>query len=199
MLKGGVDVVPPKVRTTEKDIVEAAIGIVREKGAEAVNARSIADRLGCSVQPIFRIFSSMEEVKATVYKSAEAIYNRVMMQALNDSREGFLALGLAYVNFARTEKNLFKLLFMSDAFNNGSAADIAGSTEGDDQVIALINSITWLTKAKAQVLFTAIWFTVHGMASLLATNSCTLSDEETRRILKNTYEGLCHSLEKEEN
>jgi len=198
MLKGS-DVMPPRVRTSEEDIVNAAIEIVREKGSEAVNARSVAERLGCSVQPIFRVFSSMDEVRAAVYKGAEEIYNRAMMTAMHESGEGFLAMGIAYVLFAKTEKNLFRLLFMSGAFNQGSAADIAGSTQGDDEVIALISSMTGIAKAKAQELFTAIWFTVHGMASLLATNSCTLSDEETRRILKMTFEGLCHSLKTEEN
>ena len=119
-----------------------------------------------------------------------------MLEALNSEGNGFQEMGLAYVNFAKNERHLFQLLFMSDVFNQGSAADIAGSTTGDDSVLALIGNTTGLDTSKAQELYTGIWFTTHGIASLLATNSCTLSNEETRKILSLVFEGLLYSLKK---
>ena len=188
----------PRIKTTQEDIIREAITIVREQGLEFVNARSVAAKLNCSIQPIFRTFGTMEDLKAAAYKRAEEIYNTAMMEAIKNSNEGFLALGLAYVNFAKTETNLFRLLFMSNVFNQGSAADIVGSTTGDDEVIALICEKTGLGVSKAQELHTGVWFATHGIASLLATNSCTLTDDETRQVLKNVFEGLLHSLKANE-
>ena len=37
---------PPKIRVTKDDIVNAAVELVRQGGAEAINARAIAVRLG---------------------------------------------------------------------------------------------------------------------------------------------------------
>jgi AcrR family transcriptional regulator len=192
-----VCILPPKIKTSQEDIIKESISIVREQGIEFVNARSVAAKLNCSIQPIFRTFGTMEDLKAATYKRAEEIYNTVMMEAIKNSGDGFLALGLAYVNFAKAETNLFRLLFMSDAFNQGSAANIVGSTTGDDEVIALICKTTGLDASKAQELYTGVWLTTHGIASLLATNSCTLTDNETKRVLKNVFGGLLQSLKME--
>ena len=185
---------PPKIKISADVILTAAIQLVREHGFESLNARSLAAEIGCSVQPIFRAFKTMDDLKAAVYKYAEEIYNSAMLEALNIGRNGFQEMGLAYVNFAKNERYLFQLLFMSNFFNQGSAADIAGSTAGDDEVIALIITTTGLDALKAQELYTGMWFTTHGIASLLATNSCTLDNDEAKRILTLTYEGLIYSL-----
>ena len=188
----------PRIKTSYEDIVKEAIAIVREQGFEFLNARSVAAKLNCSIQPIFRTFGTMADLKAATYKRAEEIYNMAMMESMKNSDEGFLALGVAYVNFAKTETNLFRLLFMSNVFNQGSAADIAGSTAGDDKVIALICDETGLDTLKARELYTGIWFTTHGIASLLSTNRCTLGDDETKRVLKHVFKGLLHTLTESE-
>ena len=192
--KKEVFTMPPKIKTSYEDIIREAIAIVREQGIDFVNARSLAARLSCSIQPIFRTFGTMEDLKAATYKRAEEMYSMTMMESMKNSGEAFLALGLAYVNFAKTETNLFRLLFMSNAFNQGSAANIAGSTTGDDEVIASICQTTGLNASKAQELYTGLWFTTHGIASLLATNSCTLTDAEVKRVLSNAFEGGLHAL-----
>ena len=48
---------PPKVKVSKEDINTAAVEMVRESGAEALNARALAAKLGCSTQPIFSNFS----------------------------------------------------------------------------------------------------------------------------------------------
>ena len=53
-------------RINKEDIIEASFSCVREKGIEGVNAREIAKRLNCSVQPIFYRFKNMEELKQEV-------------------------------------------------------------------------------------------------------------------------------------
>ena len=52
----------PKVKITKQDIIDKALEIVRESGDSGINARSIAAALGCSTQPIFSNFNSMEEM-----------------------------------------------------------------------------------------------------------------------------------------
>ena len=54
---------PPAIRYDRQQILEAALALVREEGAEALNARAVAKRLGCSTQPIFRAFANMDELK----------------------------------------------------------------------------------------------------------------------------------------
>jgi AcrR family transcriptional regulator len=182
----------PRIKISREDILAAAISIVREQGTEAVNARSVAARLECSIQPVFRTFGTIEELKRAVYQRAEEIYNGEMIKAM--AAGGFRGIGRAYIGFARSEKNLFKLLFMTDALRGQNVADIAGTTDGDEEVLALICKQTGLDATKAQRLYTAMWFTTHGIASLLATNASELSDEDAGGILKTVYEGVRKTL-----
>ena len=39
---------PPKAKITRDMIVDAAVGIVRDRGFESINARTVAERLHCS-------------------------------------------------------------------------------------------------------------------------------------------------------
>lgn len=43
---------PPKAKITKEMIVDAGVELVRESGIEHVNARAVAERLGCSTQPV---------------------------------------------------------------------------------------------------------------------------------------------------
>jgi AcrR family transcriptional regulator len=190
---------PPKIKITDEDIMNAAIRMVREKGIDCLNARDLAKETGCSVHPIFRVYLSMDGLKAAIYKKAEDIYNERMKQAGENDKDGFLTMGLTYIDFAKNEKNLFKLLFMSDAFNEYSIMDIVGSTQGDDELIEMICQMTGLSSHSGRDLFAGIWLTTHGIASMFATNSCKFNDDEIRRLLTNSFMGLVMKLKKEEN
>lgn len=172
--------------------------MVREKGIESLNARDLAKEIGCSVHPIFRTYRSMEGLKSAVYKKAENIYNERMLSAGEHTDDGFLNMGLAYIDFAKNEKNLFKLLFMSDAFRELSIMDVVGTTEGDDEVIGMLCQRSGLSIKAAQELYAGIWITTHGIASMFATNNCRFSDEENKRLLNNSFMGLLLKLKNEE-
>ena len=189
---------PPKIKITQEEIINMAVRIVRKKGIESLNARDLAKELGCSVHPIFRVYTSMEGLKMSVYKEVENLYNRHMESAMKQSENGFLGMGLAYIDFAKNEKNLFKLLFMSDAFREQSLMDIVGSTEGDDEVIDMICQGTGLSREAARDLYTGVWLTTHGIASMYATNNCRFSEEENRKILNNSFMGLMFKFKSEE-
>lgn len=188
---------PPKVKITEEIILNEAILLIQEKGYENLNARDLAKKIGCSVHPIFRVFQSMDGLKEAVYKKAEDFYNSKMFEA-GEKEDGFFQMGLAYIDFAKNEKNLFKMLFMSDAFQKQSIMDIAGATEGDDEVIEMICQMTGLNKVSAKELYAGIWLTTHGIAAMFATNSCRYNDDEIKRLLHNSFMGLLMKLKKEE-
>ena len=60
---------PPKAKFTREEIVQAALGIVREDGIQALTARALGAKLGSSARPIFTIFQSMEEVQQEVFRA----------------------------------------------------------------------------------------------------------------------------------
>lgn len=188
---------PPEIKTDQATILSEALALVHESGLDALTARSLAARLHCSVQPIFRCFETMDALKSAVIKAIQSQWDQALLAALRGEEQGFAAMGLTYIRFARNEPQFFKILFMSDGFGNGNLETVAGSTTGDGEVIALLCNTTGLSPALAQLLYTSIWLTTHGIAVMLATNSLQIDEAQIERLLKHTYEGLIYSLKKD--
>ena len=106
---------PPKVKTKREDIIDATIKIIRENSAEAINARTIAAVLNCSTQPIFSNFATMEDLRLAVLEKADEIYKGYMKREVESGEFPiYKANGMAYIRFAKEEKELFKFLYMRD-------------------------------------------------------------------------------------
>lgn len=179
---------PPNIKISKEAITESAFQLTRENGIQAVNARELAKRLGCSTQPIFRVYATMDDLKQELYERAEAAYTEHLNEGMKHPNP-FFGIGLAYIDFAKKEKNLFKLLFMSEQYEVKSVFDMIQG-EGNDAVVGMIASQTGLDMESAKKLFVNTWLITHGIASLSATNTFDLDSEETETILKDTFLSL---------
>ena len=116
---------PPKVRITKEMIIEAGFAIVRGEGADALNARTIAQRLGCSTQPVLYQFATVEEVRKAVYAHADAFHSGYILQGLEESGMPMLTLGLNYIRFAAEEGRLFRFLFQTSGLGSSNVMALA--------------------------------------------------------------------------
>lgn len=189
---------PPKIKITEEAILDAALEVTRENGISSVNAREVAKSLGCSIQPVFRNFKNMDNLKKDIYKKAEVIYENYMSRGMENHRIPFLGMGLAYITFAKEEKNLFKLLFMSDEFKEKSIVNLIRDEENQG-IVEMVSGMTGLTTDKAEQLFMDIWLMTHGIAALVATNDFDISEEQMAKILTDSFLGIKYQLNVEEN
>lgn len=180
---------PPKIKITLDAILDAGIDITRKNGIANVNARELAKSLGCSIHPVFTNFQSMDNLKLDLYKKAENVFDDHMRSGMERHPIPFLGLGLAYIDFAKTEKNLFKFLFMSDDFKGRSVFDMMKDEE-NRQVVGMISGATGLNLENAERLFIYIWVMTHGVASMVATDNSDFSEEQTVKILMDTFLGL---------
>ena len=102
---------PPKVKITKEDIIRTAVDLVRQRGIDAINARAIATALSCSTQPIFSNFATMDELLYDVLGAAQQCCIEYMEREVASGRyPAYKANGMAYIRFAKEEKELFKLL-----------------------------------------------------------------------------------------
>ena len=85
---------PPKVKFTKDEIIQAALNVARVKGASSVSTRDIAAELQVSTRPIFTYFDTMEEVRAEIRKAAEVVYERYVQRGLAEPIP-FLGVGAA--------------------------------------------------------------------------------------------------------
>ena len=106
---------PPRIKITKEDIINAAVELVRNNGEQGINARSIAAALGCSTQPVFSNFATMEELKLAVVEKADQLCQNYIQNEIERGKyPKYKASGMAYILFAKEEKELFKLLYMRD-------------------------------------------------------------------------------------
>ena len=177
---------PPKVKVTKDDIVKTALALVREQGAEALNARAVAAALNCSTQPVFSNFASMEELRsATVNAAYECYLEFLRREAERGEYPPYKAFGMAYVRFADEEKNLFQLLFMRN--RRGEAPAPSPDFEAS---VALISAANGISREKAELLHLEMWTCVHGIGTMLATSFLALDRELISGILTDVYQGL---------
>lgn len=188
---------PPKVKVTKKEIVDTALALCRGNGPSAVNARAIAAVLGCSTQPIFSNFASMEELEAAMLEAAYHCYLGFIEQEIAAEKyPAYKASGMAYIRFAREERELFRLLFMCDREGKEPAA--SADFEGAVDAIQRANA---LSRERAQLLHLEMWCTVHGIATMAATSFLELDEALISRILTDVYQSVRarHIAEEKEN
>ena len=178
---------PPKVRITKEDIIRAALETVRRGGADSANAREIAKMLGCSTQPVFSNFRTMEELRAALLKTADALYQEYIDQEIASGKyPAYKASGMAYIRFAGEEKELFKLLFMRDRSHEGEQPE----TEETKKIVAVVQASTGLSGDKAELFHLEMWAFVHGIAVMTATDYLKLEPELVSEMLTDAYQGM---------
>ena len=175
---------PPKIRFTRTEITAAALVLARERGLEGVNARAVAARLGCSTQPLFREFESMERIKDEVARLAMDIYARHIAEGAAREPVSYKGTGLAYIDFARREPELFKILFMQDRLSS-PVPEIEDSSFG--LVISSLMERVELSREQALELHMHMWVFVHGLAVMVATKYMSFTDDELSRMLSNEF------------
>ncbi len=185
---------PPKMKFTRQQVIEAALGLVREDGMEALTARALADRLGASAKPIFGLFQSMEEVRLSVLAAADERYQTYLQQDMaRGLHPPYKASGMAYIRFAREEGPLFRLLFMRDRSGEAIAEDRASIRP----LLALIQQNLGLTEDEAYIFHIENWIYVHGIAVMIATGYLPWDEAFISRALTDQYQGLRHRFQEE--
>lgn len=99
----------PKQTSITKELVDrTAFELVRTEGMEALTARSIAEKAGCSTQPIYKIYRNLDELRDHVLRMIGEHAAAIIFH-YDKTPIPFLNTGLGFVHFAATEKVLFRV------------------------------------------------------------------------------------------
>ena len=176
----------PKAKVTRESIVAAALDLAREAGPEAINARAVAARLGCSTQPVFSNYATMEALQRDVLSAARAVADTYMDPSRAGDLPPYKAMGMGYVRFAMAEPALFRWLYMRDRSREAPADDRAENA----QAIRLIAEKTGLDEDRAWRFHLEMWLFVHGLAATLATGYAGWSEQLIGDMLTDVFQGL---------
>lgn len=182
---------PPKTKISSQEIINAAAELVRQQGDMGLNARALANTLGCSTQPIFSNFESMEQVRGKVIEYAASVYEGYIKNiAASGKYPAYKSSGMAYIAMAKEEKELFKLLFMRDR-----SFEPALLSRNIDPIIEIIQQATGMSYEKAERFHLEMWVVVHGIATMIATGYLDWDMDMASGVLTDVYQGLIKRFE----
>lgn len=180
------DKMPPKTRINKQMIIDAAFQIVKEQGHEQMNARTIAERLNCSTQPVMYNFKTVEEIREEVYKLADEYHSEYIMPRGAQGINPLLELGLNYIRFGYEEKNLFRFLFQTNGFAGLNMKSLV-SDPAAGGMIQMVSQEMNIAEDKARDIFFHLFVSAHGIASLLANNAMEYEEQTFTEVLEDTY------------
>ena len=180
---------PPTVRFTRDAVLHAACQLMRREGMEALNARAIAKELGGSTQPIFRLFTNMEDLHRELILYVARQFQAHAEADMAQSDSPYIQLCTTYLLYGRDEPELFKLLFMRDRVSEGQYSDQTNF----DLVFNIIKKETPLDDETALRFFERTWLFIHGLAVCIATKYIPCQDE---RYLISMVKEACNAAVK---
>src|SRR5688572_3447959 len=98
----------------QRALLEEAVRTIQKDGVEHLTLRSVGETLGVSRTALYRHFSDKQSLLAAVAREGF----RMLRVALTDAwerhgrgRDGFEAMGIAYVHFAATHPSHYRVMF----------------------------------------------------------------------------------------
>lgn len=178
---------PPKVKVTKEAVVNAAVQIVRSQGVQALNARTVAAALNCSTQPVFSNFETMEQLWLAVLQEADGLCGAYIRGEMEQGNyPPYKASGMAYIRFAKEEKELFKALYMRQRREDTSYEALNFGVPMEQ----MVQKNTGLPAEQIKLFHMEMWAYVHGIATMFATGFLDLEWDLVSQMLTDAYQGL---------
>ena len=179
----------PAAKKISRDrILDAAVQVLRDGGFSAINARSVARKLGCSTQPIYLSFRNMDELQAALTERAIWMHTQRERDSQrahegNDSR--YSSYGMGFVKFAAEEKQLFRWLYLE--------GEQLGPYQNDvllPEVIDVIVEEFGYSQEVARRFHQDMIYFSYGLAILANTDHLRLTETELREAFRREFRAL---------
>lgn len=178
----------PKQRITKEMVVDAAFELARKSGIEQITVKAIAQRLSCSVQPIYTYCSNMEGLRREVAEKARE-YAKSYTAARTDKTNPFRGTGRAYLELAKEEPNIFKMFIFCPRENVSSLEELYGA-EADSRTAEYISRELNISVSKAKRLHLNMLIYTVGIGAIFAGTTPAMSPEEIFSQQESAYEAF---------
>ncbi len=181
---------PAQKKVTKAMILKAALGVLMEHGAQAVNVKSIAARLHCSTQPIYLSFENMDALRRELIPAAVNKFVELMQKECGTQQVHLY--DIEYVLFAKQQPELFRFLFMRpQAFAEMKPVLLPIIDRSIDELIEQYH----IGRSDADELHDQLWMHAHGIAAMTATNYCDWDMNKAQRMLERCQKALLKEYE----
>ena len=162
----------------EKDyIIDKSVDFIKEKGIDNLSVRELTKFIGCSTQPIFRLYDNMDLYKKDLKKELNKEYNDFSEKFINKDNY-LLTTSYAYAMYAKKENSLFKALFISELSDNKTNKN---KKETINSIVKEYN----ISEAKAQSVYRDVSIYTQSLATQLCLKSMNVSDKDLLFLINN--------------
>jgi len=179
-------------KSIKETLLKVALKMVEENGIESINARDLAKNANISTKPIYRLYTSLDDLIIDVNDIIKKEYDEFIMKRV-DNKNALITVSVAYVEFAQMHKNYFRSLFLSNNLKWTSVNDVLNEKWNQGTIINLVNK-HGLKFDEAKNLFMHVWLYANGLATLIASNELTIDNKEILVRIVKIYKELSNNL-----
>lgn len=176
---------PPKQKITKEILLSHALNVAKEQGISSVTSRSVAKSIGCSIQPVFSHFPTMEELRQATFDYACTQLMNELLEFQNEP-DFITRTNIWLLNLARNEAKLFDLLYLSDSFHSVNLWDVMMEWECNRKMMSAMEQRYQLTQTECKDIFLRGFFMLFGIATMIAKDKIDISNEEAIDMVKRT-------------
>ncbi len=187
----------PKQKITKEMVVNAAFELARAEGAENITVKAIAEKLSCSVQPIYSYCENMEGLRQEVAARARE-FVREYTAARIDREDMFRSTGKAYAMLAGEEPNIFKLFILHQRNNISSLAELYAAETDPDVAKTIAKNLGIGISAAQELHLNMLIYTV-GIGAIFAVTKPGISPDEIFCRQEKAYRAFYEQALKEDN
>ena len=165
-------------------LLEEALRTIQAHGVEALTLRAVGEKLGVSRTALYRHFSDKPTLLAAVGREGFRLLRVALTEAWDSKgrgREGFEAMGRAYVRFAVEHRSYYRVMF--GGFIESCAKDAAFIDEAQNAFQVLVDALVeqqqlgLVRKDDPLLQARLIWSMVHGISMLVIDGQLRGQDE----------------------
>ncbi|MEM9623601.1 MAG: TetR/AcrR family transcriptional regulator [Pseudomonadota bacterium] len=170
--------------------------IIEEQGLENVSLRACAKAVGVSHSALFRHYADKRDLLTAFAARGARRMAASVNQQIADVPQGkrFLAVGLAYIDYARKNPGAFRMIFREDALNPDHP-DYAQAMQQMAAILAIGGHGSEDTDALSPKALLA-WSSVHGIAMLCIDGSLSrdVAQAELEALIEQSLRALAPVL-----
>ena len=175
-----------KQSISKESLLDQAVKIAEEQGILAVTSRSVAQAAGCSIQPVFSHFPTMEELRKQTFLHACQIVENEYMGDIQQEEDGFDSTIRRILGLARSKPNLYKLCYLSGNDYSVGPENPSMAFQSNRMFLQILQAESGLDIYTCQDIFMRSLMMIYGIATMICVNGMEYSDDMAREMIHRT-------------
>ena len=180
---------PPKQKITKEILLECAACIAERDGISSVTSRSVATEAGCSIQPVFSQFPTMEILRQETfdYVCKKAVDEVLLFEKYPDY---FARTSKWVIDLARMKPNLFRLIYLSRGFHGNHLLDVMMDYENNQDMLLKMTQVYQLDYEICRNILMRSFLLLIGVGTMICENRMEFTDEQVMAMMKQTVSDM---------